>query len=134
MHFHFMITIQHSLWLSFRNMQKNWSTLNSPVPLQQRFSFKLRRNYKNFKTGSTSIWRRVFYILKEKHKWSQTVLPSSNTELKMVPMSLKTCISIILQSYLNMQLLHTTCIAPISALSFSRIRSGVTDISDVKVR
>lgn len=30
---------------------------------------------------------------------------------------------------LDMQLLHTTCIAPISAVSFSRIRSGVTDIS-----
>lgn len=107
--------------------------VNSPVSLQQWLSFKLRGHYKNFKTGSTSIGRRVFYILKEKRILTQCTMyfPSLTVEIGKQLLYIQVYCMICSDSsfILAVQLfLHTTCIAPISAVSFSRIRSAVTDI------
>lgn len=125
---------------SFSSPQESCAEeVNSPVSLQQWLSFKLRGYYKNFKTGSTSIGRRVFYILKEKRILTQciefTYFPSLTVEMGknncclfyIIHVYCMIC-SFWFQLHLAVQLLHTTCIAPISAVSFSRIRSGVTDI------
>lgn len=85
---------------SFSSPQESCAEeVNSPVSLQQWLSFKLRGYYKNFKTGSTSIGRRVFYILKEKRILTQciefTYFPSLTVEMgkkQLLPVLHHTCI------------------------------------------
>lgn len=83
---------------SFSSPQESCAEeVNSPVSLQQWLSFKLRGHYKNFKTGSTSIGRRVFYILKEKRILTQCTMyfPSLTVEIgkQLLPVLHHTCIS-----------------------------------------